>query len=77
LHKFHKEKRRSLRGCFECNDTTQFIADCPKRMEFDSSNKYDYTNRNDYNKDDSKKKNRFGDKKKKFQNIMCPERVLA
>jgi hypothetical protein len=22
LHKFHKERRRSLRGCFECGDTT-------------------------------------------------------
>jgi hypothetical protein len=22
LHRFHKERRRSLRGCFECGDTT-------------------------------------------------------
>jgi hypothetical protein len=27
LHKFHKERRRSPRGCFECGDTTHFIAD--------------------------------------------------
>jgi hypothetical protein len=30
LHKFRKERRRSLRGCFECGDTTHFIAGCPK-----------------------------------------------
>jgi hypothetical protein len=30
LHKFRKERRRSLRGCFDCGDTTHFIADCPK-----------------------------------------------
>jgi hypothetical protein len=30
LHKFCKERRRSPRGCFECVDTTHFIADCPK-----------------------------------------------
>jgi hypothetical protein len=33
LHKFHKEKRRSLRGCFECGDPSHFIADCPKRKK--------------------------------------------
>jgi hypothetical protein len=30
LHKFHKERRRSPRGYFECSDTTHFIANCPK-----------------------------------------------
>jgi hypothetical protein len=49
LHKFYKEMRRSPRGCFECGDTTHFIVDCPKRKKLDSSNKYDYTNRNDSN----------------------------
>jgi hypothetical protein len=67
LHKFHKERRRTPRGFFECGDTTHFIADCPKRKKLDSSNKYDYVNRNDYsNKGDNKKKNRFRDNKKKF-----------
>jgi hypothetical protein len=47
LHKFHKERRRSPRGYFECSDTTHFIADCPKWKKFDSSNKYDYNNWND------------------------------
>jgi hypothetical protein len=43
-----------------------FITDCPKRKKLDSSsNKYNYTKRNDYSKDDDKKKYRFGDKKKK------------
>jgi hypothetical protein len=71
LHKFCKERRRSSRGCFECGDTTHFIADCPKRKMLDSSNKYDYIERNDYSKDDDKKKHRFSDnKKKKFQKIM-------
>jgi hypothetical protein len=66
LHRFHKERRRSPRGCFECGDTTHFIADCPKRKKLDSSsNKYDYTKRNDYKNGDDKKKYRFGDKKKK------------
>jgi hypothetical protein len=71
LHKFHKERRRSSRGCFECGDTIHFIADCPKRKKLDSSNKYDYIKQNDYNKDNDKKKHRFGDNnKKKFQKIM-------
>jgi hypothetical protein len=30
LHKFHKERRISLRDYFECGDTTHFITDCPK-----------------------------------------------
>jgi hypothetical protein len=60
LHRFCKERRRSPRGCFECGDTTHFSADCPKRK------KLYYTNRNDYTKGDNKKKNGFGDKKKKF-----------
>jgi hypothetical protein len=64
LHRFWKERRRSPRGCFECGNTTHFIADCPKRKKLDSSsNKYDYTKRNDYSKGDDKKKYRFGDKK--------------
>jgi hypothetical protein len=73
LHRFRKERRRSPRGCFECGDTTHFIADCPKRKKFDSSNKYNYNNRNDSsNKVEGKKKYHFGDKKKKkkFQKMM-------
>jgi hypothetical protein len=71
LHKFHKERRRSPRGCFECGDTTHFMADCPKRKKLDSSsNKYDCAKRNDYNKGDDKKKYHFEDKKKKFQKMM-------
>jgi hypothetical protein len=66
LHKFHKERRRSLRDCIECGDTTHFIDDCPKWMKLDSSNKYNYNNRNDSSdKDEGKKKYHFGDKKKK------------
>jgi hypothetical protein len=70
LHKIRKE-RRSPRGCFECDDTTHFIADCPKRKKFDSY-KYDYTNRNNSsNKGDNKKKNCFGDNNNnEFQKIM-------
>jgi hypothetical protein len=71
LHKFHKERWRSPMGCFECGDMTHFITDCPKRKKLDSSNKYDYTNWNNYNKGNNKKKNHFRDNKnKKFQNIM-------
>jgi hypothetical protein len=74
LYKFYKERRRSPRGCFECGDTTHFITDCPKRKKIDSSNKYNYTNRNDSSKKgDDKKKYCFEDKKKKkrkFQKIM-------
>jgi hypothetical protein len=74
LHKFHKERRRSPRGYFMCGDITHFIADCPKRKKLDSSsNKYNYTKMNDYNKGDNKKKYRFGGKKKKkkkFKNMM-------
>jgi hypothetical protein len=67
LQRFRKERRRSPRGCFECCDTTHFIDDCPKKKKLDSSsNKYDYTKRNDYSKGDNKKKYCFGDKKKKF-----------
>jgi hypothetical protein len=78
LHMFHKERRRSSRGCFECCDTTHFIADCPKRKKFDSSNKYNYNNQNDSSdKGEGKKKYRFRDKrkKKKFQKMMS--RVCA
>jgi hypothetical protein len=57
LHKFRKERRRSPRGCFECGDTIHFIADCLKRKNLDSSsNKYDYTKRNNYSKGNDKKK---------------------
>jgi hypothetical protein len=65
LYRFCKERRRSPRGCFECDDTTHFIADCPKRKKLDSSNKYDYTKRNDYSKGNDKKKYHLEDKKKK------------
>jgi hypothetical protein len=78
LHMFRKEKRRSPRGCFECGDTTHFIADCPKRKKFDSSNKYNYNNWNDSSdKCEGKRKYRFRDKKKekKFQKMMS--RVCA
>jgi hypothetical protein len=67
LHRFRKERRRSPRGFFECGDTTHFIVDCPKRKKFDSSNKYNYNNRNDSSdKSEGKKKYHFGDKKKKI-----------
>jgi hypothetical protein len=71
LHKFHKERRRSPMGYFECGNTTHFIIDCPKGKKLDSSNKYDYTNRNDSNNKDDNKKYHFRDKKKKkFQKII-------
>jgi hypothetical protein len=71
LHKFRKERRRSPKGWFECDDTTHFIADCTKRSKLDSSNKYDYTKQNDNSKGDDNNKHRFRDnKKKKFQKIM-------
>jgi hypothetical protein len=71
LHRFRKERRRSPRGCFECGDTTHFIIDSPKRNKLDSSNKYNYNNRNDSSdKGESKKKYCFRDKKKKFQKMM-------
>jgi hypothetical protein len=70
LHKFRKERRRSPRGCFECSDTTHFIADYLKRKKLDF-NKYDYNKRNNYDKCDGKKKYRFKDNKnKKFQKMM-------
>jgi hypothetical protein len=47
LHKFHKDMRRSPRGCFKFGGTTHFIADCPKRKKLDSSNKYNNNNWND------------------------------
>jgi hypothetical protein len=73
LHRFHKERRRSPRGCIECGDTTHFITNCPKRKKFDSSNKYNYNNQNDSSdKGEGKKKYHFRDKKnkKKFQKMM-------
>jgi hypothetical protein len=73
LHRFCKERRRSPRGCFECDDTTHFIADCPKRKKFDCSDKYNYNNQNDSSDNgEGKKKYRFRDKKKKkkFQKMM-------
>jgi hypothetical protein len=74
LHKFHKEMRRSPRGCFECGDTTHFIADYPKRKKFDSSNKYNYINQNDSsNKGDDKKKY---ETRRRSSRRSCPECVL-
>jgi hypothetical protein len=72
LHRFRKNRRRSMRGCFECGNTTHYIVDCPRQKKFDSSNKYNYNNRNDSSdKGEGKKKYRFGDKKKKnFQKMM-------
>jgi regulator of replication initiation timing len=72
LHRFRKERRRPPRGCFEFGDTTHFIVDYLKRKKFDSSNKYNYNNQNDFSDmGEGKKKYRFGDrKKKKFQKIM-------
>jgi hypothetical protein len=70
LHKFCKDRRKSSRVCFECGDTIHFITNCPKRKKLNSSsNKYDYTKRNNYSKGDDKKKYQFGDKKK-FQKMM-------
>jgi hypothetical protein len=64
LHKFRKERERSPMGCFECDDTTLIIVDCPKRKNLNSSfNKYNYTKRNDYSKGGNKKY-RFGDNQK-------------
>jgi hypothetical protein len=58
---------RSLKGCFECDDTTHFLTNCPKRKKFDCSNKYNYNNWNDSSDMcEGKKKYHFGEKKKKF-----------
>jgi hypothetical protein len=66
LHKFHKERRRSFRGCFECGDTTHFITDCLKRKKLDYSNKYNNNNnQNDSSNKGDEKKYRFRDNKKK------------
>jgi hypothetical protein len=66
LHRFLKERRRSPRGCFECGDTTHFVAYYPKWKKFYSSNKYNYNNRNDSSdKCEGKKKYYFRDNKKK------------
>jgi hypothetical protein len=73
LHRFRKERRRSLRGCFKCGDTTHFITEYPKWKKLNSSNKYNYNNQNDSSdKSEGKKKYRFEDKKKrkKFQKMM-------
>jgi hypothetical protein len=72
LHKFHKERRRSPMGCFECGDTTHFIVDWPKRKKLDSSNKYNNNNQNNSSNKGDNKKYHFRDKKKnkKFQKIM-------
>jgi hypothetical protein len=66
LHRFRKERTRSPRGCFKCGDTTHFIANYPKRKKLNSSNKYNYNNRNNSSdKREGKKKYCFGDKKMK------------
>jgi hypothetical protein len=74
------ERRRSPRCCFECGNTTHFIADYPKSKKLDSSNKYNYYNNNNQNdssnKGDDKKKYRFGTRKRRSFRRSCPERVL-
>jgi hypothetical protein len=72
-HRFRKERRRSSRWCFECGDTTHFVADCSKQKKLDSSsNRYNYNNQNDsIDKGEGKKKYHFRDKKKRrFQKMM-------
>jgi hypothetical protein len=72
-HRFRKERRRSSRCCFECGDTTHFVANCSKQKKLDSSsNRYNYNNQNDsIDKGEGKKKYRFRDKKKRrFQKMM-------
>jgi hypothetical protein len=79
LHKFRKERRRSPRSCFEWDDTTHFIADCPKRKKLDSSsNNYNYNNQNDSSdKDEGKKKHRFRDKKKKKKKKKRFQKIIS
>jgi hypothetical protein len=78
LHRFRKERRRSLRACFEYGDTIHFIADYPEQKKFDSSNKYNSNNKNDSSdKGEGKKKYRSGDKKKKkFQKMISQACVI-
>jgi hypothetical protein len=79
LLKFHKERRRSPRSCFECGDTTHFITDCPKRKKLNSSNKYNYNNNNrkdSSKKGDNKKKYNFGTRRMRSFRRSCPKRVL-
>jgi hypothetical protein len=72
LHRFHKERRRSSRGYFECDNITYFITDCPKQKKLDSSSSSNNNNQNgSSDKGEGKKKYRFRDKKKKrFQKMM-------
>jgi hypothetical protein len=73
LHRFHKERRRSPRGCFKCGENTHFIIDCPRQKKLDSSNKYNYNKQNvSSDKGEGEKKYQFRDKKKKkkFQKMM-------
>jgi hypothetical protein len=55
-----------------CGTITHFLTNCPKGKKLDSSNKYNYTNRNDSSNKGDDKKYRFRNKKKKkmFQKIM-------
>jgi hypothetical protein len=81
LHKFCKERRRSLRGYFECGDTTHFIANYLKRKKLNSSNKYNNNNNNNRNnssdKGDNKKKNIFSRiRRRKSSRRSYPKRVL-
>jgi hypothetical protein len=77
LHKFRKERRRSPRGCFKCDDTTHFIADCPKRKKLDSSNKYDYNNWNDYSKSDNRRRTASETRRRKSSRRSCSKCVLS
>jgi hypothetical protein len=77
LQKFHKERRRSPRGCFECGNTVHFIADCPKWTKIDSSKKYNYTSQNESSNKGDDKKYHFGDKKKKEKLQKILSRVCA
>jgi hypothetical protein len=75
LHKFCKERRRSPRGCFECDDTTHLIADCPKRKKLDSSNKYNYDS-SDKSNDKKKYRRTTSGTRRRSSRRSCPECVL-
>jgi hypothetical protein len=70
LYKFHKERRRSPKGYFECGDTTTSSPTAPSGRSLTPPISTTTPTRTTTAKGDRKKKNRFGDKKKKLQKIM-------
>jgi hypothetical protein len=76
LHKFHKERRRSPKDCFKCDDTTHFIDDCLKRKKLDSPTIMPTPTRPTIARAIRRRRTTSETTRRRSYRRSCPERVL-